>query len=219
MAEANYRVVLTGDVLDDYSTEDVAQTAAKLFKCSAEKAQKLLAHKQTPLKRIMDQTTAERYRTSLNKAGIDCKVVPIKQAQPSMTLEVVNDTKPIETTPPTTQTPTTTNIASFAIDDSEPQDNVISFTCPKCQTPQAKELECVKCGIIFSKYREPIQSVSETTTEETKEMKRTDAIKQLELIEFFYVGLRDKCTSAKSKEKMVKRLMALSEAKKALQTS
>ena len=74
MAEANFRVIITGEVASDFNYSEVVNTAARLFKCTPAQAQKLLGNQPTTLKRVMDKQTALRYCQQLLKAGIICRV-------------------------------------------------------------------------------------------------------------------------------------------------
>lgn len=74
MANANFKVVITGEVASDFEYSHVVNTAARLFKCTPAQAQKLLCKHPTTLKRVKDKATALRYCQQLLKAGIVCRV-------------------------------------------------------------------------------------------------------------------------------------------------
>jgi len=74
MAEAHFRVIITGEIAADFNYSDVVKTAARLFKCSPAQAQKLLGNHPTTLKRAMDKQTAMLYCQQLLKAGIVCRI-------------------------------------------------------------------------------------------------------------------------------------------------
>jgi len=74
MAEANFRVIITGEIAAEFNYSDVVKTAAKLFRCTPAQAQKLLGNQPTTLKRAMDKQTAMRYCQQLLRAGIICRI-------------------------------------------------------------------------------------------------------------------------------------------------
>jgi len=74
MADANFRVIITGEIAADFEYSAVVNTAARLFKCTPAQAQKLLGNQPTTLKRAMDKQTAVRYCQQLLKAGIICRI-------------------------------------------------------------------------------------------------------------------------------------------------
>lgn len=170
MGQANFRIILTGNPLQDFDTTQVVQAAAQLFKCSEERARQFFAGNPTPLKREMDQPTAQRYRERLTKAGIDCRIEPVAAA--GLSLELEPEEAPADPAPETTPVRTAAEVAA-AIDTSkyklvddintEPENTEqadTEFRCPKCNTLQDKGEECIQCGIIFAKYQPPAVAVT-----------------------------------------------------------
>ncbi len=137
-----YRVVLTGDILEDFNHEDVVQATAKLFKCSTDRARQTLSGKPSPIKKIMDHATAQNYQLQLRKIGIACRLEPApvdKSTQPNLVLERDAPAKPA------------VSHRQPGVDSTTPA--ATGFVCPKCGTAQEQGAECVQCGIIFSKFR------------------------------------------------------------------
>jgi hypothetical protein len=189
MEQGAYKVVLSGEIIEGYDREQVVAQAARLFKCPPAQAERLLQGRPTSLKRQMDEATAGRYRDSLTKSGIACRLEPVN-AQPvlettaaeqrpepasggaSLSLtpkEGTENTSPIRLelsdepqvadTPARNKVPASTTAASAS-----------GFQCPKCGTPQERGSECVKCGIIFAKYQPsetPVADAAEEAEEST----------------------------------------------------
>lgn len=167
MGQTNYRVVLTGDTTENANREAVVTTAAKIFKCSQEKANLLLSGKPTPLKKEMDEGTAQRYRETLLKAGIACRIEAINAVL--SVAEKLASNLSLE--------PKDGEVVNEGPADESPVTAPGGFQCPKCHTPQDKGVECIKCGIIFAKYQPPqetppqaIDTEDSTSTDEWDEI-------------------------------------------------
>lgn len=171
MGQANYRVVLTGTVVDKFAHDDVIQTAIKIFKCDEHQAKKLLGRKPTPLKRLMDLETAERYRDRLLKSGIDCKVQTLEPDTVALTMDppppvnrhdassaqspkaAAKQTEAKPTTAPVPATRLTLELVSDKATATVTANSEAGFSCPKCFTPQTRGVECIHCGVIFAKLQ------------------------------------------------------------------
>jgi hypothetical protein len=181
MGQASFRIILTGNPLQEFDAAQVVQAAAQLFKCSEERARQFFSGKPTPLKREMDETTAQRYQKRLTQAGIDCRIEPVPSAS-GLSLEL----EPTETpAKPAAQTPSAVNntatggleLVNDSNKSSEPAEPVDSqFRCPKCQTPQDKGEECIQCGIIFAKYQPPAVTAESVTEEDNADVDEWDEI-------------------------------------------
>ena len=163
MGQPNYRVVLTGNTTADVKREAAITTAAKIFHCSEDKASQLLSGKPTPLKKEMDEGTAQRYQERLLKAGIACRIEVINAA--ARVAEKLASNLSLEPMAGETQ-PESSASASPALQHAAPGTQraqaSTGFHCPKCLTPQEKGVECIKCGIIFAKYQAPTQPALQT---------------------------------------------------------
>ena len=180
MGQANYRIILTGNSLQGFDLTQVVHAAAELFKCNEDRARKFFIGTPTPLKREMDETTAQRYRERLTKAGIDCRIEAIAESSGlSLELEPTETPAKVATvdSAATSATATTNGgtgglelVDSYRKASEQVAQTDTQFRCPKCNTPQDKGNECIQCGIIFSKYQppavnpEPVEEESETET-------------------------------------------------------
>ncbi|NOX42169.1 MAG: DUF2628 domain-containing protein [Gammaproteobacteria bacterium] len=79
MAQALYKVVVSGELAEDRDSDTVVQNLASLFKCSTDKAAGLVAGKPTKLKKEMSHDTAIKYRARLEKVGVKCSIEPAQE--------------------------------------------------------------------------------------------------------------------------------------------
>jgi hypothetical protein len=143
----------------------------------------------------MDAATAQRYEQQLTKYGIDCRLEPTEPPEP--VLELSLDADPADTRGATASPPAaaTSSInppepmagnAPLSLASSGPTAPVIAshggagttgFQCPKCGTPQKKGEECIKCGIIFSRYQAPQpESVAQTSQDQDYDLDELDEL-------------------------------------------
>ncbi|MBC3916670.1 TIGR00266 family protein [Undibacterium sp. CY18W] len=78
MNNTNIDIVLTGELAEGISFEQACATVEKLFKLSGEQAKQLLDTAPRVIKRGLDAATAEKYRLTIEKAGL--KVILKDQA-------------------------------------------------------------------------------------------------------------------------------------------
>lgn len=76
----HFDILFRGDIKPGENVADVKQRVAALFKQDPQKINHLFSGKVQYLKRAVDQTTAEKYKTALHKAGA---IVQIKPAEES----------------------------------------------------------------------------------------------------------------------------------------
>ena len=130
MAGQLYRVVFEGEILEGSQVQEVKRALAKLYNTREDQMERFFSRKRLAVKKDMDYETAMKYVKAFERAGAICRVEEIEthtgQEQPLM-LEKETE-EPIQ------------------------QDDGI--VCPKCQFEQAPSEECVRCGIIISKYSE-----------------------------------------------------------------
>jgi hypothetical protein len=195
MGQGDYKVVLTGSILEGFERPQVMAAAVKLFKCTEEQAQRFLQGNPTPLKREMDAATAQRYEQQLTKHGIACRLEPTEPPQPVLELSLdaePNASSEVDSVPASAPSPredehgsgSSLSLASSpALAASSPTTNAqgageeSGFRCPKCGTPQEKGDECIKCGIIFSRYQEPQpESVEQTSQDQDYDLDEMDEL-------------------------------------------
>lgn len=197
MGQGNYKVVLTGSILEGFERTQVLAAAAKLFKCPEPQAERFLQGKPTALKREMDAATAERYEQQLNKVGIACRLEAITPAEPVLELssaaEPSDPAEPVKpslalTDAPSTQEQPPAALSGLSLESSPETVRATSasasagetagFRCPKCGTPQEQGEECIKCGIIFSRYQEaaPTETAAAASADEEAETSDLDEL-------------------------------------------
>lgn len=106
MAE-HYVVAFNGQLAEGRSLEVVKQGVAQLFKVDEAKVEHLFKGRWTPIKKGVDQLTAEKYQRALAKMGALCRVMSASQfaelkATPAAVTKV--ETAPVEYTTSTVTT-------------------------------------------------------------------------------------------------------------------
>jgi hypothetical protein len=80
MADQLFDVVFRGDIVSGHNINDVKSRLAQLFKVDAAKIEALFTGGAIPLKRNLDQSTAEKYKATLTKAGAQVQIRPVAEA-------------------------------------------------------------------------------------------------------------------------------------------
>ncbi len=76
MAENKYRVLMTGELKEGKSIDEVKARLAKLFKTTAEKIDGLLNRNNVVIKKDTDLETAKKYVRAIESAGAACRIEP-----------------------------------------------------------------------------------------------------------------------------------------------
>ena len=76
MAENKYRVLITGELAQGKSIDEVKPRLAKLFKTTAEKIDALLKRNDVVIKKDTDLETAKKYARAIESAGAVCRIDP-----------------------------------------------------------------------------------------------------------------------------------------------
>lgn len=76
-----YDIIFRGDILPGQQLSEVKERLARLFKTDAGKINALFSGAAVPLKRNLDQATAEKYRIVLNQAGAEVQVAEAGRVQ------------------------------------------------------------------------------------------------------------------------------------------
>jgi glutaredoxin len=134
MAGQLYRVVFEGEILEGSQVQEVKRALAKLYNKREDQVEHYFSGKRLTVKKDVDYETAMKYVKAYERAGAVCRVEELEThaglEQPLM-LEKETE-KPSQ------------------------QDGVM--VCPKCQFEQAPSEECIRCGIIISKYTESLNA-------------------------------------------------------------
>lgn len=95
MAEPLFDIVFRGDIVLGHSIADVKARLGQLFKIDAAKVETLFSGGAMPLKRNLDQATAEKYRTVLTKAGAQVQLRPAgkEKAKPQTQTQIQTKAK------------------------------------------------------------------------------------------------------------------------------
>ena len=130
MEEQLYRVIFEGEILEGSQVQEVKRALAKLYNKREDQVEHYFSGKRLTVKKNADHETAMKYVKAFERAGAVCKVEELEtQAGLEQPLVLEKEAeKPSQ------------------------QDDVM--VCPKCQFEQATSEECVRCGIIISKYSE-----------------------------------------------------------------
>ncbi|MBT8406279.1 MAG: DUF2939 domain-containing protein, partial [Deltaproteobacteria bacterium] len=130
MAEQLYRVIFAGEILEGSQVQEVKRALAKLYNKREDQVERYFSGKRLTVKKDVDYETAMKYVKAYERAGAVCRVEEVEThtgLEQPLTLEK-------ETEKP-----------------SQQHDLMV---CPKCQFEQAPSEECIRCGIIISKYTE-----------------------------------------------------------------
>ncbi|MFZ6767980.1 TIGR00266 family protein [Undibacterium sp. Di26W] len=102
MNNTNIDIVLTGELAEGVSFEQACATVEKLFKLPGEQAKQLLETAPRIIKRGLDAATAEKYRQTIEKAGL--KVILKDQAEEANTTDTAPASVPVSTPAPAPDT-------------------------------------------------------------------------------------------------------------------
>jgi hypothetical protein len=152
-SEATYNVIINGELLPGFESQQVKDMFGQLFKLPPEKTARLL-DKRRILKRDVDITKANNLKKNLERIGL---VVTLE----SNGLPAVAETKPIPNpnqelnTKPKAEAAQLLGLSLVPMDKEEPQDTDVSIAtvaCPKCGADQpANNEECQGCGVYLHK--------------------------------------------------------------------
>jgi glutaredoxin len=142
MAGQLYRVVFEGEILEGSQVQEVKRALAKLYNRREDQIERFFSGKRLAVKKDVDYETAMKYVKAFERAGAVCRV---EELEPHAGLE-----QPL--------------MLEKETDKPSQQDD--GMVCPKCQFEQALSEECVRCGIIISKYSERFNAPESMRKEE-----------------------------------------------------
>ena len=156
-----YSIGVTGKILEGFESADVQQRLADLFKCSPEKAQRLISGKPVMLKTGLDRQAVERYRQQLLNVGVEpaIKKLPatenLQSPSPNPPPVATTDSKAVAAASPGTIeiVPRRATKPNQHPSSASLQADAPAMECPKCGARQPRAECCAQCGIIIAKYR------------------------------------------------------------------
>lgn len=74
MSDKLFEVAFSGQISDAADIEEVKQKVGKMFNADAAKLAQLFSGKRIVIKKNIDEASANKYRTALNRAGAICEV-------------------------------------------------------------------------------------------------------------------------------------------------
>jgi hypothetical protein len=142
MAGKLYRVVFEGEILEGSQVQEVKRALAKLYNRTEDQVERYFSGKRLTVKKDVDYETAMKYVKAYERAGAVCRV---EELETHTGLE-----QPL--------------ILEKETEKPSQQDDVM--VCPKCQFEQTPAEECLRCGIIISKYSERFNAPESMRKEE-----------------------------------------------------
>lgn len=74
MDKGSYQVIFAGKIIEHADIDMVKTNVARVFSLSPDRVDKLFSGRHIVLKKDIDQATAERYKTTLQRAGALCEI-------------------------------------------------------------------------------------------------------------------------------------------------
>jgi hypothetical protein len=149
--EARYKVTFLGPVRNDLTTVNtLAEGLKERFKLSDEAAAKVMGMAPVAIKSGATLSEAKRYKEILEALGAKVQIDPIEKPQEALPEE---SPQPLNRAPQVVPVKTKSPPSPAESGESsgtETQTQMI--TCPQCGHVQEQTDECVKCGVIISKF-------------------------------------------------------------------
>ncbi len=77
MSDQLFEVAFSGQVSDGANPDEVKARVGKMFNADEAKLAQLFSGKRIVIKKNVDQATANKYLTALNRAGAECEIAPV----------------------------------------------------------------------------------------------------------------------------------------------
>jgi len=100
MAQGTYQVIFSGKIIEHADLDMVKTNVARVFSLDTDKVEKLFSGKRLVLKKDIDQSTAERYKVTLQRAGALCEIEDSAAEQAQQPITVSPEAVPQETATP-----------------------------------------------------------------------------------------------------------------------
>ena len=83
MSDQLFEVAFSGQISDGANADDVKAKVGKMFNADEAKLAQLFSGKRIVIKKNIDQATASKYKTAINRAGAECEVKSIGGDEPA----------------------------------------------------------------------------------------------------------------------------------------
>ncbi|MDH3387446.1 MAG: hypothetical protein OEN02_06010 [Gammaproteobacteria bacterium] len=90
MSDQLFEVAFSGVISEGANPDEVRARVGKMFNADADKLAQLFSGKRIVIKKNIDQATAAKYKTALNRAGAECEVQPTGGAAAPAPAEAAN---------------------------------------------------------------------------------------------------------------------------------
>jgi uncharacterized membrane protein/ribosomal protein L32 len=138
-----YKVIFTGKLHEGFEPDQVVRNFCAQFKQSQDVAEKLLNRgKEVVLKTGLNQEQAERYRSALEKIGLQVRLEGKPEEDASMELAL----EPMEGVDPEATVVFDSHQMQAAREASQ------KARCPKCGSDRMENGVCQECGVVAEKY-------------------------------------------------------------------
>lgn len=95
MSDQQFDIIFRGDIVFGHQLVDVKARLQQLFKADAAKVEALFSGRPVPLKRGLDQASAQKYKEALVKAGAQVDIVPAGETKPAPVVQPVVAAAPV----------------------------------------------------------------------------------------------------------------------------
>ena len=115
MSDELFEVAFSGQIREGENSEDVKARVGKMFNADEAKIAQLFSGNRIVIKKNVDQQTAAKYETALNRAGAGCEV---KSMSPPSAVVIATSPPPLET--PAAAAPTPSPVSDVEYGDVAP---------------------------------------------------------------------------------------------------
>jgi len=147
MDGVEYRVIITGELIEGFDVDEVVERLAALFKQPSDTIGALFGQRPIPINTPYPAAKAEKVQQHLHSIGALTRLEPIKPV--GLSLEPV------------------------AGGQHEAGEEPAGFSCPKCGEPQEAGESCNGCGVIFAKLQGQAETASEEAADDSDEERIT----------------------------------------------